>query len=162
MFYEEVFKLFNSNKIRYVVVGGIALNLHGVPRTTADLDVVLALDEENLKNTVELLISMGFESRLPVRTEELYDLSKLDKWKKEKNLLGLNFWNSARQYEEVDIIIEIPLKFEEIEKNQELVKAGDITIPIISIDDLIALKAKSHREQDRADIEALNKIKRMK
>ena len=37
MFYFEVFKAFYQEKIKYLVVGGLAVNLHGVPRITYDI-----------------------------------------------------------------------------------------------------------------------------
>ncbi len=42
---ERVFRALNGRGVRYVA-GGIALNLHGVPRATADLDIAVALDEQ--------------------------------------------------------------------------------------------------------------------
>ena len=37
MFYKEVFEALNTNQVQYLVVGGVALNLHGYPRMTYDL-----------------------------------------------------------------------------------------------------------------------------
>ena len=48
MFYEEVFRALNKNKVRYLVVGGGAVVLHGVVRMTADLDLFVDLKENNL------------------------------------------------------------------------------------------------------------------
>lgn len=40
MFYNDVFGILNKYKVKYVVIGGTAVNLHGVPRFTADLDLM--------------------------------------------------------------------------------------------------------------------------
>ena len=44
MFYLNLFKALEKHKVQYLLVGGLAMNLHGVPRTTMDVDLVLALD----------------------------------------------------------------------------------------------------------------------
>ena len=49
MYYENVFRSLQKNNIRYAVAGGIALVLHGVVRFTADLDLIVDLEQENLK-----------------------------------------------------------------------------------------------------------------
>jgi hypothetical protein len=46
--YVELFKALHEEGVRYVLVGGIAVNLHGVERATADVDLIIALDAENL------------------------------------------------------------------------------------------------------------------
>jgi predicted nucleotidyltransferase len=162
MYYEEVFRALNNKGVRYVVVGGIALNLHGVPRATADLDIAVALENENLEKIVEAMMELGFKPRLPVTPQEFSNPLNLEKWKKEKNMKVFTFWNPHKPYEEVDILISNPIKFEELEKTREVVKAKGIEIPIISIDYLIKLKEFAGRKQDESDIEALKKIKRMK
>ena len=47
IFYEDLLRALQASNVRYVVVGGTAVILHGVPRTTADLDVVVDLAAEN-------------------------------------------------------------------------------------------------------------------
>ncbi len=48
MFYLELFRKLQQRHVRYLVAGGLAMNLHGVPRMTMDVDLVLAFDHENL------------------------------------------------------------------------------------------------------------------
>ncbi len=162
MYYEGVFRALNRRGVRYVVVGGIALNLHGVPRATADLDIAVALEKENLEKIVEAMMELGFKPRIPVKPEEFRNPANLERWKREKNMKVFTFWNPNRPYEEVDILINSPIKFEDIERTKETVRARGIEIPIISIDYLIKMKEFAGREQDESDIEALKKIKRIK
>jgi len=44
MIYEEILRALNARKVNYVVVGGVALVLHGVVRMTADLDLIVRLE----------------------------------------------------------------------------------------------------------------------
>lgn len=159
MFYEKVFRSFNEKGIRYIVVGGIALNLHGVPRATADLDLMVVLDNKNLKKIAVVLSEMGFRPRLPVKAEEFCDSQNLEKWNKEKKMEAFTFWNPKKYYEEVDILIHNPIDFEALDKAKEIIEARGIKIPIVSLDHLIKLKETCNREQDKSDVEALKKIK---
>ena len=45
----DILKALNDEEIRYVIVGGVAVNLHGHVRFTKDLDLIFAFDETNLK-----------------------------------------------------------------------------------------------------------------
>jgi len=47
--YENVFRALTDSKVKYVIVGGVAMNLLGCPRFTNDIDVLLALDDQNLE-----------------------------------------------------------------------------------------------------------------
>jgi hypothetical protein len=49
MFYLDLFRALNDHQVRYLLVGGLAMNLHGVPRMTMDVDLILAMDEANLE-----------------------------------------------------------------------------------------------------------------
>lgn len=162
MFYERVFSELNKEGIKYVVIGGIALNLHGVPRATADLDLAVEIEEKNLEKIAAVLKKIGFKPRLPVKNKDFSDPRNLEKWRKEKKMRAFTFWNPKKSFEEIDILIDNPIDFEEIDKTKEVIKAKNISIPLVSIDHLIKLKEKSGRKQDEADIEALEKIKNMR
>ncbi len=47
MFYDDVFRSLNKNKVNYLVVGGLAVNLYGFARTTLNLDLLISLDQKN-------------------------------------------------------------------------------------------------------------------
>jgi len=52
LYYENVFRVLQKNNIRYAVAGGVALVLHGVVRFTADVDLIVDLEQENLRRFV--------------------------------------------------------------------------------------------------------------
>lgn len=45
--YLAIFKKLNEKEIRYIVAGGIAVNLYGIPRMTYDVDLILDLEDKN-------------------------------------------------------------------------------------------------------------------
>lgn len=55
MFYEAIFEKLNESHVDYIVVGGVALVLHGVVRLTADLDLMVYLESNNLSNFVNIM-----------------------------------------------------------------------------------------------------------
>jgi predicted nucleotidyltransferase len=161
MFYERVFRELNKEGVKYIVIGGIALNLHGVPRATADLDLAVEIEKRNLEKIAAVLEEIDFKPRLPVKIEDFSDPQNLEKWRKEKKLRAFTFWNPKKSFAEIDILIKSPVAFEDLDKAKSIIEAKNISIPIASIDHLIKLKEMSGRKQDEADIEALKKIKKL-
>ena len=53
--YEEVLKEFQKQKVKYVIVGGIAVNLLGSLRSTADMDILVEMSDSNLAKVVRTL-----------------------------------------------------------------------------------------------------------
>lgn len=162
MFYEQVFRKLNEKKVRYLVIGGVAVNLHGFSRVTADLDIMLDFKSENVMNFVETVKELGFKPRVPVKIEDFADPSKRESWIKEKNMKVFSVYNPFREIEHIDIMVEYYIDFDKAYRTRETVNAGDIKIPIVSIDDLIKLKKISKRQRDEIDIAALRKIKEIK
>jgi len=63
IFYEDVLRALDAASIRFVVVGGVAVILHGVPRSTADLDLVIDLEEGNVRRFIGVMAQLGFVPR---------------------------------------------------------------------------------------------------
>lgn len=87
VFYEDVFRALNRRGVRYLIVGGVAVNLLGVPRMTKDLDLMLDLDDANLKLFVSAAKELGYRPRAPVALEEFADAAKRAAWRREKGAL---------------------------------------------------------------------------
>jgi len=45
--FQDVFRFFQQHKVRYMVIGGVASVLYGVPRATFDLDILIEATTEN-------------------------------------------------------------------------------------------------------------------
>ena len=161
IFYEEVFRAFQKQKVKYVLVGGIAVNLLGSMRNTADLDILVEMSEDNLKKIVEILKSQGYLVKQPIDPMKIADRKTREDWIKNKNMKALNFYKEG-ELKEVDIIIESPVSFEETQNSVKRIKVDDLILPVISIDKLIKMKRKTGRAVDKLDIEELTKIKKLK
>ncbi len=70
---ERVLHALEAAGVRYLVVGGVAVVLHGHPRLTADLDLALALDTGNVRAAFAALAGLGYRPRVPVTAESFAD-----------------------------------------------------------------------------------------
>jgi hypothetical protein len=160
MFYEEVFKALNKARVKYVVVGGVAVVLHGYPRLTQDLDLIVFLEENNLARCFDVLAGIGYAPKAPVTRAQFLDEKERAKWGKEKGMTVFSFVNRKPPFNLVDIFIKHPFDFEIIYSKRKVIKAGGISIPIMDIDHLIRIKRKAGRGKDLDDIVQLNAIKK--
>ena len=161
MLYEEIFREFQNKKVKYVVVGGIALNLLGGNRSSFDMDILVEMSDENLKKVVSILKSRGYKVKQPVNPMDIAIGDIRTEWIRAKNMKAFNFYKEE-EMKEVDIIIDSPVQFEDAKKDYVRVKVGSLIVPVISIKGLIKMKKKSGRPVDRIDIEMLIAIQKMK
>ncbi len=160
--YLAIFKRLNKEGIRYIVVGGIAVNLYGIPRMTYDIDLLLDLEDKNLDRFLRLLKGWGFKPKVPV---DIMDFARKDKrkdWIKNKNMKAFNLINPGWAISEIDIVVDSPIDYEKGYKRVNHIILHGISIPVISIKDLIKMKAITGRQQDRADIKYLKRLKNEK
>ena len=59
--FKEFLKLLNSREVEYLLIGGYAVGYHGYPRATADMDLWVAIHQENAEKLVAVLKEFGFE-----------------------------------------------------------------------------------------------------
>lgn len=158
--YREIFSALNDAGIRYLIVGGVAVNLHGYRRFTGDVDILLALQPENLENMTKLMHSLGYIERLPVRLQTLGDKETVQRFLTEKGMTAYTFLSSKRERIDLDILAAKSLDFEDFEKRKELIALDDaLEVPVVSIDDLLAMKREANRDQDVRDIQMLLELK---
>ena len=58
----EFIALCNKHEVRYLVIGGYAVSIHGYPRSTKDMDVCIEMSEENAAKMVRVIKDFGFGS----------------------------------------------------------------------------------------------------
>ena len=63
---ESIFQSLNTEKVRYLVAGGLAVVAHGYLRFTADIDLILDMELNNLRKAMMVFGSFGFRPRAPV------------------------------------------------------------------------------------------------
>ncbi|MBI2335656.1 MAG: hypothetical protein HYU97_02700 [Deltaproteobacteria bacterium] len=163
MKFVDLLKELNREKIRYLLVGGIAVNLYGVIRSTKDIDLVVYLENKNLLKFCHLMTRLGYKPKVPVKAEDFADAKNRQDWIENKNMIVFSFYHEQDLMNVVDVFVKHPLPFESIYKRKELIPLDRrVNIPVISIPDLIKLKTEASRQQDLADIRALKEILRIR
>jgi len=157
--YESILRAFAEKNLKYLIVGGVAVNLHGYPRFTNDIDILLALDHDNLAIMAEVMEGLGYQQRLPVSIQELDDEKKARRFIEEKGLTAYSFIHEKEPQFNVDVLVAESIDFEKYTKQQMHAEVWGIDVPVVSIDDLIEMKRKSEREKDIQDIIALLELK---
>jgi len=145
--------------VDYLVVGGVAVVLHGHLRTTADLDLVIGLSESNARRAVEVFESLRLQPRAPVPLNQFADPDIRSAWVRDKGLTVFSLWSPDMPGFEVDLFVEEPFDFEKVYSRAIKVGLDACETSVIAIDDLIELKKKSGRPRDLEDIAALEAIR---
>ena len=89
MFYIELFKVLEAANIDYLLVGGLAMNLHGVPRMTMDIDLIIALNTENVAKFEACMKNLHIFPNVPDKLSELVDTKKREALINDKHLIAL-------------------------------------------------------------------------
>lgn len=131
----------NSNGIEYLVVGAVALAYHGVPRYTADLDILIRNTAENAARLETALASFGFAS-LGLRAADFVDSYRVIQ-------LG-------RAPNRIDLLTSINgVSFDEAWASKVEGTLAGTVVHFIGRQALIQNKKATGRSRDRADLEAL-------
>jgi hypothetical protein len=139
--FEELLRLFEENKVSYMVVGGYAVAFHGYPRFTKDIDIFFHRDPDNIRKIMAALTSFGFAE---------HALSA-DLFEEKGNIIKFGI-----EPVRVDLLNEIDgVEYEKISSRIVRGRYGLIEINFIGKDDLITNKEASGRAQDIADLEKL-------
>ena len=158
MLYEDVFREFDREQIRYLVVGGIAVNLYGYVRLTVDLDAMVDLSKDNLLKIVKTMDRLEYSPRNPVSTSDLVSEEKRNAWMREKGAIVFTYVHHRKASKQLDFFLENPIDFDNAYGRKQIMEISGLRIPVAAVDDIIALKAISGRPRDKEDIEYLRRI----
>ncbi len=156
----ELLKSLSEASVGYVLVGGLAVQLHGYMRSTFDIDLVLAMNDENLCRFIEVAKRLGMTPVMPVDIDALRDSRQIEQWHREKGMLAFALRESRAGGNVIDVLVRPEISYERLLEHAVAAELSGNTIRIASIDDLMLMKRAANRPKDRLDIEALEKILR--
>ena len=160
MIYLDLFRALHEHQVRYLLVGGLAMNLHGVPRMTMDVDLVLFMDEANLNRFVACAKYLSLEPCAPVPLEALKDSAQRQSWFEQKHMIAFGMQNrQARIPTMVDVLIAPCIDIERAYTRAVTRDLDGTPVTLASIDDMIVLKQGTGRAQDESDIEHLERLR---
>ncbi len=154
----EIFKALADGEVEYVVVGGLAVIMHGHLRATRDLDLVIGLHPDNCMKGMQALSSIGLRPRLPVTLADFADPSKRSDWLNNRNMLVFQLWDPANPERSVDVFVREPLDFSAMLSEAVIKDLDGVPIRVASIRHLIILKLAAGRPLDLDDVQALREI----
>lgn len=161
--FEKIVRTLNAAKVRFLVVGGLAVNAHGCARFTNDVDLVIRLTETGILAAFKAVEKIGYKPIAPVTAEEFADPANRKRWAKSKKMTVLQMWSDKHRETPVDIFVTEPFDFDTEYKTALIGHLSPkITVKFVSIKTLIKLKAKADRAEDRIDIKNLKAILKSK
>jgi hypothetical protein len=154
----QIFKALADAEVDYVVVGGLAVVMHGHLRATRDLDLVIGLQPRNCASAMAALGGIGLRPRLPVTLADFADPVKREDWFQNRNMLVFQLWDPGNPERSVDVFVREPIDFSSLLAEAVIKDLDGIAIPVASIRHLIQLKLAANRPLDLEDVRALRDI----
>jgi hypothetical protein len=139
--FKEFIQLLNDNCVRYLVVGGYAVALHGYPRYTKDIEIWVELNPDNAKRIVHALDEFGFGS-LGLKENDFLEPDMV---------IQLGYPPNR-----IDLIISLAgVDFETCFTARVIVEIEGVQVNFIDLENLRKNKKAAGRMQDLADLENL-------
>jgi tRNA nucleotidyltransferase/poly(A) polymerase len=137
---EDVFKSFQRHEVRYVVIGGVASVLYGVPRATFDLDILIEATAENAQRLLAALVEAGFGTATMTNAQDIVAHE-------------ITVFNDRVR---IDVQTRTPgVSFQDAWRRRRTITYRGQDFFILSKEDLIASKRASARQVDIEDVRLL-------
>ena len=137
---KDVFESFQKHEVRYLVIGGIAAVLYGVPRATFDLDILIEATPENAQNLLDALLDAGLNTASLTNVDEVLS-----------NEITI-FKDRVR----IDVQTSTPgLRFQDAWSRRNILEYQGQSFYVVSREDLIFSKEAAGRDVDLDDVRLL-------
>ncbi|MEI6169257.1 MAG: nucleotidyltransferase [bacterium] len=145
--FHDFLVLLTEHKVRYLVVGGYAVAVHGYPRYTGDLDVFIALDSQTAEAVAGAFYEFGFsKSDIDARTF-LVPKSIVEVGHEPLKLHVMNAISGVT--------------FDDAYTRRQTVRLDDLDVPFIGYEDLVRNKSATGRGKDKVDVEELERRRKV-
>ncbi|MDQ6862088.1 MAG: nucleotidyl transferase AbiEii/AbiGii toxin family protein [Verrucomicrobiota bacterium] len=158
---EAIVRALGDAKVRYLIVGGVAVNAHGFVRLTRDLDIVLALDPANAALGLRTLLGIGYQLSVPGGTpEDFANRDVRENWRHAKQMIVLKLWSDEHRRTPIDIFVYEPFDFSAESARASLFEVcPGVPAPVVSLPTLLEMKRTAGRPQDLIDITELQRMR---
>ena len=155
---ESVAQALSDSGVRFLVVGGLAVAAYGYLRYTADIDLVIQLEADNVERAFAALAGVGYQPSVRVSGADFGNSITRESWIRDKGMMVLNFWSDRHRDTPIDVFVSEPFDFD-LEYSQGLAQelAPGITMRFPRLDTLIQMKVLAGRPKDLIDVEYLRK-----
>jgi hypothetical protein len=137
---KDVFKSFQKHDVKYVVIGGIAAVVHGIPRATFDLDILIEATRDNVLRLLDALSEAGMGTAHLTTPDDVLE----------------NEISIFKDVVRVDVQTSTPgINFKDAWDHRKAVEYQDQVFYVLSLEDLITSKRAAGRAVDMEDIRLL-------
>lgn len=151
-----IFHALSHADVRYLIAGGVAVNLHGYQRLTHDLDLVIQFEQSNIRQAMNALDELGYRPTAPVRAEDFADAGLRQSWIESKGMKVFSLVSDRLPDTTLDIFVTEPFDFErEYDRCPAVQLDRELSVRVVSIPTLIDMKEQAGRERDKDDIQHL-------
>jgi len=148
----ELLQALSDGQVQYVLVGGLAVQLHGFLRSTFDIDLVLAMNDGNLSRFIAVAQGYGLVPVIPVAMDSLRNASLIDQWHREKGMLAFALREPRIGGSVVDVLVRSDVPYDRLMANAVAGELFGRKVWIASIDDLLVMKRIANRPKDQLDV----------
>jgi hypothetical protein len=155
---EAIVRALENASVRYIIVGGLAVNAHGYSRMTRDIDLVIQLESSNTQRGLEALLGAGYRLMIPEKPEAFADPEMRERWRTEKGMIVLKLWSDEHRRTPIDVFVYEPFDFDREYGSAVWVEVSPgLRAPIISLPALLQMKRDAGRPRDLEDINELTR-----
>jgi len=148
-----IIRRLSEEKVQYVIVGGVAAIIYGVPRVTFDLDLVIEFSKTNVKKFCKILQEFKLIPTVPINPFDFANPKKRNEWIKKKNAKVINFKDAEENYALDVLLIYDYKKLKKIE-----IEIEEVKFKVVTKETLIKLKKDAGRDVDIRDIMNLREL----
>ncbi|MDD2765903.1 MAG: nucleotidyl transferase AbiEii/AbiGii toxin family protein [Opitutaceae bacterium] len=149
----NIFNALSTARVRFLVVGGLAVAAHGHPRLTMDLDLVIGLDRENVLRAMRALGGLGYHPRIPVHAEAFAVPANREQWSREKGMMVFQLISTQQPETDVNIFVSEPFDFSrEYADAAHMELLDGVVVPVVQLPTLLAMKRAAGRPRDLQDV----------
>src|SRR5580765_8149002 len=147
-------KRLHDHGVRFVVIGGVAASLRGSALTTMDVDVCIALDDENLFRVHAAM--QGINARFRMRPD------RMPIWDDPTRLIGFRNINLVTDLGQIDLLGEVTGigTYEQVVAGSSELDVGGFVVRVMELDTLLISKRAAGRPKDQVAIMHLEATKR--
>jgi predicted nucleotidyltransferase len=144
--FREFLELLIDHNVKFVVVGGYAVGIHGFPRYTGDIDIFIEVNAQNASRLENVFKDFGFGA---------LDISEAD-FRQPDSVIEI-----GREPNKIQVLTGIDgVTFATAYANRLEIELDGLRVPFIGFDDLLENKKASARNKDLIDVDELTRIKR--
>ena len=143
-----IWEKLHSNNVKYLIIGGLAVNIYGYTRNTGDIDILIEDSLENRKNLRQAFLEIGIGDIPAIET-----------------MLFLPGWTDFSLFFGIRLDVMTSIKgledqtFDVLFEKATIVMLNEVPIYFIDYQSLIVAKKATNRLKDQLDLEQLGEIK---